>query len=209
MWICNGAQLSLFCVFQFLYRLKELCKSSLLCLETFLYIVSFSALFCNFVIYSCSFCTFCTLCSWFSHPASIKWFIDDQVFSPSSDLAPSPPLPSANFLSFSVFPCSAGRVRGGEGRGGEEPNHMNGRKSGPLQIIEYSLPPPIPAHLSMSLIYSLEAAYHPHPFPLLFNLLFKGTWSRDGLDFVEMHNWTGLRQVFIFFRWSFSMWKLI
>ncbi len=64
-------------------------------------------------------------------------FIEDQAFSPSYDLAPSPPLPplpSASCLSFSVFLCVAGRAYWREmGDGvGEEPNHTTARKSGPL-----------------------------------------------------------------------------
>ncbi len=45
-----------------------------------------------------------------SEPASIEWFIEDQAFSPSYDLAPRtpPPLPSENCLSFTVFLCVAG-----------------------------------------------------------------------------------------------------
>jgi hypothetical protein len=42
----------------------------------------------------------------------IERFIENQAFSPSYDLAPPPPLPSAKYLSFSVFLCVAGRGGG-------------------------------------------------------------------------------------------------
>jgi len=41
---------------------------------------------------------------------SIDLFIEDQTFSPSYDLAPPPPLPSARSLYFSVFLCGAVRA---------------------------------------------------------------------------------------------------
>jgi hypothetical protein len=44
---------------------------------------------------------------------NIEWFIEDQAFSLSTDLAPPPPpptIPSVSFLSFSVFLCVAGRA---------------------------------------------------------------------------------------------------
>ncbi len=45
---------------------------------------------------------------------SIEWFMEDQAFLLSYDSAPGPPpspsLPSANFLSSSVFPCVAGKA---------------------------------------------------------------------------------------------------
>ncbi len=42
---------------------------------------------------------------------SIVWFIEDQTFSPSYDLAPfPPPIPSASWLYFSVFLCGAVRT---------------------------------------------------------------------------------------------------
>jgi hypothetical protein len=44
---------------------------------------------------------------------SIQWFIEDQAFSLSYDLAPpappSTPLPSAKCISFSIFQCVAGQ----------------------------------------------------------------------------------------------------
>ncbi len=52
---------------------------------------------------------------------SIKWFREDQAFSPSCDLAPPPPHPltlsAASCLSFSVFMCVACQAfwRGGGG----------------------------------------------------------------------------------------------
>ncbi len=57
--------------------------------------------------------------------------------TPAVPVAPPPPsLPSAICLSFSVFPCVAGRAYWGERweeRVGEEPNHMTARKPGLLQ----------------------------------------------------------------------------
>ncbi len=82
-----------------------------------------------------------------THPEINEWFLEDQAFSQSYDLAPHPPhfphpLPSV---------CSTGHTqedrkrerqvthgRRGE-RVGEEPNHMTARKPGPLQMIQYSL----------------------------------------------------------------------
>ncbi len=66
---------------------------------------------------------------------SIEWFIEDQTFSPSYDLAPPPPLPpplsSESCLSFfSVFLCVAGWAYWRE-RGGGEPYHATARKPGP------------------------------------------------------------------------------
>jgi hypothetical protein len=43
----------------------------------------------------------------------LEFFMEDQAFSPSYDLAPPPPippLPSESCLSFSVFLCVAGRA---------------------------------------------------------------------------------------------------
>jgi hypothetical protein len=54
---------------------------------------------------------------------------------------PTPHLPYASCLSFSVFLCVAGRAStdGREGVG-EEPNHTTAeRKTDPLEIIQYSL----------------------------------------------------------------------
>ncbi len=42
---------------------------------------------------------------------SIELIIEDQAFSQSYDLTPTPPhLPSTSYLSFSVFLCVAGRT---------------------------------------------------------------------------------------------------
>jgi hypothetical protein len=65
---------------------------------------------------------------------SIQWFIEDQAFLRSYDLAPLPLLPSpiskmSLFLSLPV--CRGGGVS-------QEPNHSNARKPSPLQIIQYS-----------------------------------------------------------------------
>ncbi len=68
---------------------------------------------------------------------SIDWLIEDQAFSLSSDLAPTPrpslpPLPSASCLScVSPVELTNGRKGGGEGMGNEQ-NHTTSRKPGPL-----------------------------------------------------------------------------
>jgi hypothetical protein len=63
------------------------------------------------------------------------WFIEDQAFWRSYDLASRPPPASLchkqGRLSFSVFLCVAGRAYGQGGRG-SEPNHTTARKPGPL-----------------------------------------------------------------------------
>ncbi len=66
-------------------------------------------------------------------PASIEWFIEDQAFSPSYNLASPPalsPLPSAVVsLSQSQSPVE---ITDGGGEGvGEEPNHRMAIKPGP------------------------------------------------------------------------------
>ncbi len=66
---------------------------------------------------------------------TIKWLIEDQVFSPSCDLALPPPTPVSNLDG-----RHTGRLRkrdnlmtGELGKGTmEEPNHMTARKPGPL-----------------------------------------------------------------------------
>jgi hypothetical protein len=67
----------------------------------------------------------------FALSESIEWFIEDQSFLMSYDLAPSPnhPLPSANCLSFSVFLRVAGRAcwRERRGKGGGETNRTTRR----------------------------------------------------------------------------------
>jgi hypothetical protein len=76
-----------------------------------------------------------------SSPKSIEWFIEDQAFSSSYDLAPPRPLQSV---------CSAGDTqedweiettcpygRGGRGGGGSK-SHLREGKPGPLYIIQYS-----------------------------------------------------------------------
>ncbi len=50
----------------------------------------------------------------FPQAKSVEWFIEDQIFSPSSDLAPPPP----SFLSFSIFLCVAAPVEITDGREG-------------------------------------------------------------------------------------------
>ncbi len=62
-------------------------------------------------------------------PDSVEWFIGDQAFSLSYDLAPlpDPPLPSASCLSFSVFLCFA-TEGGGAGRAKSD-NEENGWSS--------------------------------------------------------------------------------
>ncbi len=65
---------------------------------------------------------------------SIEWFIEDQAFSPSYDLAPPPPRP----LPPSSFSNLDRRHTGGLEREstcsweGVEPNHKTARKPGPL-----------------------------------------------------------------------------
>jgi hypothetical protein len=70
--------------------------------------------------------------------------LEDQAFSPSYDLAPSPPHPSSSVSKFSLFlglPCVSpfeltdGRVGGRE----KELNHTTARKPGPLEYLKYSL----------------------------------------------------------------------
>jgi hypothetical protein len=50
------------------------------------------------------------------------------LYDSAPRLAPSPPLPSATCLSFSVFLCVAGR---GDGRGAKSANQTTARKPGP------------------------------------------------------------------------------
>jgi hypothetical protein len=70
-------------------------------------------------------------------------FMEDQAFSPSSDMAPSlPQPPSSSDSKMSLFLSSScvspveltdGRDQGGGGEGvGEEPNHTTVKKFGPL-----------------------------------------------------------------------------
>ncbi len=62
---------------------------------------------------------------------SIEWFIEDQAFSPSYDLAPCslPPPPSATCLSFSVFLCVADGAYWRESGVGWGANSYDGEKA--------------------------------------------------------------------------------
>ncbi len=68
---------------------------------------------------------------------TFEWFIEDQAFSPSYDLAPLPPPPLLSrqqvvslFLSLPL--CRRVSLLTWEGGGGEEPNHSTTRKPGTL-----------------------------------------------------------------------------
>ncbi len=69
-----------------------------------------------------------------SESESIEWFIEDQAFSPSYDLAP-PPLSRQKVVSLAQSSCVS-PVEMNDGRReegvGEEPNHTTVRKPGPL-----------------------------------------------------------------------------
>ncbi len=85
-------------------------------------------------------------------PESIEWYTEDQAFLQSllTPRPPNPTLPSATFLSFSVFLCVADeaywRKRGGGERVFKEPNHSTTRKPGSIiySILFASLVPAIP-----------------------------------------------------------------
>ncbi len=75
---------------------------------------------------------------------SIEWFLEDQAFSLSYDLAPHQPLPLYrqqvfSFLGLTVCRRSSSRTGSGTEGVGKEPNHTTARKPGPLEIIQYSL----------------------------------------------------------------------
>jgi hypothetical protein len=80
-------------------------------------------------------------------PESIELFVKGQAFSRTYDLAPRPTLPPSSPSPVSKLDRRhTGKLRkrdsllteGGKGVG-EEPNHTNARKPGPLEIIPYSL----------------------------------------------------------------------
>ncbi len=77
-------------------------------------------------------------------PESIEWFIEDQTFSPSHDLAPPNPLPLSRqqVVSLSQSPvCRLSSLQMEEGEE-KEPNHTAARKPGQfshLYIIQYSI----------------------------------------------------------------------
>ncbi len=66
---------------------------------------------------------------------SIEWFMEDQAFSPSFDLAhspsPQPPSPISKLSLFLSLPVLSNWRKRGEGVG-EEPDHTTPRKHGPL-----------------------------------------------------------------------------
>jgi hypothetical protein len=65
-----------------------------------------------FLIYFCaqSFPKYKDYIAWGTGTEQRVDFIEDQAFSLSDALAPTPPLLSASCLSFSVFLCAAGRA---------------------------------------------------------------------------------------------------
>ncbi len=69
-------------------------------------------------------------------PESIQWFVEDQSFLRSYNLAP--PLVSKLSLLVSLPVCRGLKLLRNGGKG-EEPNHTTKRMPGHLQIIQYSL----------------------------------------------------------------------
>jgi hypothetical protein len=90
-----------------------------------------------------------TLCHGLYLSESNAWDIEDQAFSRSNYLAPPSPLPPLPLVSSTGNTWEDWeRETTFCGKGvGDETNHTTARKSGPLEIIQYSLLPPIdPLH---------------------------------------------------------------